>query len=335
MSETSLVHPLETTVRHTLPSSYRRYRIEQNPGRYEKVEQLYSALDAVDFSTYIDRLEACRSRSWFGRNIETGDVRVFTTTCKLRWCPMCSNARRAWLQKSIGHWLKDITEPKFLTLTLKHSDAPLAVQIRLIYSYFRNLRRSTFWTRKVDGGVWFFQLKKSDSDGLWHPHLHCVLDSDWLLHSQLSLLWERITCGSPVVDIRAVRDPEKSADYVARYATSPANLIHLELSDAVECFRALHGRRICGTWGTARKVPLRPPKCDDFEGWRHIGGWSVVTQCADTHPAAALILKAWQTNSVLAADITMSDVEREITGLPFLKVSEGPEQYKFDFYTNH
>jgi len=334
MSESSLVHPLETTVPTQLPTSYRRYRIDKIPYRYQKAEELYSALDGMDYTTYIDRLDSCRSRSWFGRNIETGLVKVFTTTCKLRWCPMCSDARRSWLQGSIGEWIENLIEPKFLTLTLKHTSAPLDEQIRSIYTYFRNLRRTSFWTRKVSGGIWFFQLKKSKTDNLWHPHLHCVLDSDWLLHSQLSLLWERITHGSPVVDIRAVRDSEKAADYVARYATSPANLVNLELTDAIECFFALHGRRICGTWGSARKVPLRPPKLGDDSPWRHIGGWCVVTQCADCHESAALILKAWQTNSVLPENISMNDFEREIEGLPPRETRDGPEQYDFEFYNS-
>lgn len=334
MSESSLVHTLETSEQPQLPSSYRRYRIEQNPDLYEKSEQLYSALDAVDFTTYIDRLESCRSRSWFGRHVETGRVRVFTTTCKLRWCPMCASARRAWLQGTIGEWLKDVEQPKFLTLTLKHVGLPLHLQIKNLYNYFKNLRRSTFWRRKVAGGVWFFQLKKSDTDGLWHPHLHCVLDSDYLLHSQLSTLWEQITHGSPIVDIRIVRDPEKSADYVARYATAPANLIHLDTADAIECFRALHGKRICGKFGTAESVQLRPPKLGDSDEWRHIGSWSVVTQCADCHVSAALILKAWQTNSALGESITMSDFEREMDGYCSLKESTGPEQYNFQFYNS-
>jgi len=328
----SLVHPLETSVQRQLPTSYRLYRIEQNPDLYEKAKQLYSALDAVDYTSHIDRLSACRSRSWFSRHEDTGKVRVFTTTCKLRWCPMCNAARKNWLRKSVGAWIEDITEPKFMTLTLRHCDKPLADQIRLLYTYFRNLRRSSYFNRKVSGGIWFFQLKKSDTDDLWHPHLHCVLDSDFLPHNHLSLLWERITHGSPIVDIRQVRNPESAADYVARYATSPANLNHLETDDAVECFRALHGKRICGTWGSARKVPLRPPVTDDKEAWKHIGGWSVVTQCADSHEAAALILKAWLTDSCLPAGVSMNELEREIIGLPSLPVRVGPCQYNFSFY---
>ncbi len=334
MSVSSLLDTLETSEQPSLPSSYRGFQIAKYPDRYEKSLQLYSAVDAVDYGTYVDRLEVCRSRSWFSRHKDTGKVRVFTTTCKLRWCPMCSNARRGWLQKSIGEWLKGIEQPKFLTLTLKHVGLPLELQIKNLYTYFKNLRRSSYWRRKVDGGIWFFQLKKSDADELWHPHLHCVLDSDYLLHSVLSALWERITHGSPIVDVRIVRDPEKSADYVARYATAPANLKLLDTCDAVECFRALHGRRICGKFGTAEVVPLRPPKLDDKDEWLHVGGWSVVTQCADCHDAAALILKAWQSDSALAPGISMNGIDRFIQGLPPREETDGPFQYNFKFYNS-
>lgn len=332
MSGTSSVHTIETSERLPLPSSYRAYRIGLNPDLYEKANQLYSAVDAVDYTSYIDRLDSCRSRSWFARHKDTGKVRVFTTTCKLRWCPMCVAARRAWLQGSIGEWLKGIEQPKFLTLTIKHNGLPLSLQIKNLYTYFKNLRRSAFWRRKVAGGVWFFQLKKSDTDELWHPHLHCVLDSDWMLHETLSGLWNEITHGSPIVDIKIVRNPEKSADYVARYATAPANLIHLDTDDAVDCFRSLHGRRICGKFGTAEVIHLRPPKCDDKDEWQHVGGWSVVTQCADSHPAALLILQAWQSNSVLAPSISMYDLEYEIRNGFKRLVDDGPFQYNLAFY---
>lgn len=332
MSDSSLVHTLETSDPPPLPSSYRNYRIAQSPDLYDCAVKLYSYLDADNEHSYIDRLEACRSRSWFARHDETGMVRVFTSTCKLRWCPLCSSARRNWLQTSVGSWLKTFDDPRFLTLTLKHSDKPLEDQIRLLYSHFRNLRRTKYFAENCRGGVWFFQLKKSKTDDLWHPHLHCVLDSEFMSHKLLSGLWERITLGSPVVDIRAVYDADKAADYVARYATSPADLTKLELDSTVEVFDAMHGRRIAGTWGTGRSVRMTPPKADDRDSWKHVGNWSTVTQTADCHEAAHLILKAWLSNSALPAGISMYPLEREINGYEPWPVKAEPEQAWLPFY---
>lgn len=332
MPEPSSVHTIETSEHPSLPSSYRAFQIGKIPELYDKAEQLYSAVDSIDYTDYIGRLESCRSRSWFARHKDSGKVRVFTTTCKLRWCPMCVAARRAWLQGSIGEWLKGIEQPKFLTLTVRHVGLPLSLQIKNLYTYFKNLRRSSFWRRKVAGGVWFFQLKKSDTDELWHPHLHCVLDSDYMLHETLSALWNDITHGSPIVDIKIVRNPEKSADYVARYATAPANLIHLDTNDAVDCFRSLHGKRICGKFGTAEVIHLRPPKCDDKDSWQHVGNWSTVSQLADSNDDAALILKAWQSDDVLSSGISMYAVEYEIKNGFARLIDDGPHQYNLAFY---
>lgn len=302
------------------------------PERYEAAEELYSTLDRLNDTPYIDRLESCRSMASFSRNEITGLVRVFTRTCKLRWCPLCASARRNWLQGEISHWLNLRGNTKFITLTLKHTDDPLRVQFGRLYQCFINLRRRGLFTRKVDGGVWFFQITKHSESGQWHPHLHCLLDADFILHKTLSSVWRSITGDSMVVDIRSVHNLDKAADYVARYATSPGELKKLVHNDRLELHEVLHGRRICGTWGTGRTIRLRPPVADDLDKWHHVGSWLVVSQAEKSHVAASMILKAWQTQTVLPAGVNMQEEEDFIEGRIREVAKYGLKQFSFDFY---
>ncbi len=328
----SLLDTLETSEPESLPSSYRDFRIALNPLKYAAVEQLYYCVDGLNDSTYVRRLQDCRSFSWFARHADTGKVRVISSSCRLRWCPMCSAAKKGWLTGQVAGWLKIVAEPKFLTLTLKHSDAPLDHQVNWLYKYFIKLRREKFWKKFVRGGVWFFQVKRGKKSGQWHPHLHILLDSDYMQQTSLSWLWDQITKGSKIVDIRPVKNVETTVDYVARYATAPAAMEDLEVDDRIETFHALHGRRIVGCFGTAKVIKLTQPKAEDREKWIHVGGWACVTQTANKHCASKLILEAWKNDTVLDKSITMNadDLINGYAKLP--KPSVDSFQYKFDFY---
>ncbi|GAI50004.1 unnamed protein product, partial [marine sediment metagenome] len=133
---------------------------------------------------------------------------------------------------------------------MQHSDDQLYVQIDKLYKSFRELRRRTDFKKAVTGGVWFFQIKKSKTDGCWHPHIHAVVTGDFFPRRRLSRIWCEITCGSLVTEIRAIKDPAGAANEVARYATSPGDISSMSPDDGLEMADAMHGRRICGTWGT-------------------------------------------------------------------------------------
>ncbi|MBA7706394.1 hypothetical protein ES703_115247 [subsurface metagenome] len=166
-----------------------------------------------------------------------------------------------------------------------------------LYRFFRSLRARKDFKDCVPGGFWFFQIKKSRNDGRWHPHLHCLISGLYIPHSRLSRIWLEITSNSTVVDIRPIRDPAKASNDAARYAACPGSLAGLPFADALELVECMHGRRICGTWGTARSVSLRAPACPDREKWETVGGWFSVLGLRTTSDQAKAILRAWQNNS--------------------------------------
>jgi len=196
--------------------------------------------------------------------------------------------------------------PKFLTLTIMHSNAPLEHQIDHLYKYFRLLRNRRDFREAIPGGFWFFQIKKSKASGQWHPHLHCLITGKYIAHSRLVYMWKEITHNSTVVDIRPIRDPAKACNDAARYAASPGSLSGLPFEDALELVECMHGRRICGTWGTARSVSLRPPTLEEKGEWETVGEWFAVLRGKDTVQAAKDILEAWRENHPLQEGIRVN-----------------------------
>lgn len=250
------------------------------------------------------------------RNIETGIVRVASKSCHLRHCPLCTKTRVLTIKNNVTDWLKSAQYPKMITFTLKHSDKPLSDQIDKLYDSFKALRRLSIIKNKCYGGVWFFQIKKSENDGLFHPHIHCLVAGAYIPQSKLAQKWFHITGDSKVVDIRIVKDPATCARHVSRYAAKPCSLKPLTLDECITVADALENRRLCGTWGICRKLKLTSPPEIDKSNWENIGSWGLVYDTQSWSDNAKDILRAWRLNKPLEPGITMtvssSDFEDEI-----------------------
>lgn len=295
---TPQVHTEETSEHSGGLPSYRDFAISGCKNQIEAARRVLVELtdDAAD--NRLRSFDGCRSVAWFVRHRETGKIRVASSRCGLRWCPLCIRSRRYILTKSVGSWLKRLDKPKFLTLTLKHSSAPLSEQIDSLYHFFKEFKRRKFFKKRLLGGVWFFQVKKSDTDGLWHPHLHILFEGRFLPHAEVSKIWSEITHGSSVVDIRAVNNPKKAADYVARYASAPADLSSLCVSDGVELVESLHNRRIVGTFGTGKVVKLTAEKPEDSEQWQKVGSFGLLSFWSKFNENFQAVIKAWKSGGV-------------------------------------
>jgi hypothetical protein len=312
------VHTEETSAFQNIPHNYQEYRRRYCESEWLQTEKLYSHIDSIDNKSRSEKLRDCRKFAWFARNNETGKVRVLSNACRLRWCPICSNAKTKHLTVEVSEWLKHVKNPKFSTFTMKHTSAPLSEQIKWLYEHFRLFRQRKSIQKYFHGGVWFFQLKKSKSTDEWHPHLHCILDSKFIPQELLSNEWQIQTHSSKIVDIRAVYKPEKVAEYVARYCSRPAKLEDYSMNDAIEIFTVFHGKRLCGTWGTGRTVSLRPHKISSEETWKSIGSWTNVVTQKESLPRARAIIEAWISGAPIIDGIYVgkksSDSDRYIDG---------------------
>lgn len=305
----TLVQHKETTVLQSIPDTLQAYKRRFCESEWLAAETIYELFPGVSREPRISRFRMCRTWAWFTREIETGLVRIASSTCKLRWCPLCAQAKSNYIARNCEAWLLHSRQPKMLTLTLKHSNAPLKHQIDYLYKSFRKLRISKLFRKKVYGGIWFFQVKRSDSDGLWHPHLHCLISSEYIPQHLISQLWYKITLTSDVVDIRSIHNNETASKEVARYCAKPCRLSELTNADMETMFETFHGRRISGTWGTGRKCSLTSPKEFDKSKFEYLGSWDTIRENLSSDDRAKAILHAYKTNKVLASGIHFRDTE--------------------------
>lgn len=287
------------------PPSYGDKKRREYQPRYSSVEALYHMVDLLDSKNFSSRLADCRSSAFFVRHEDSGEVQVRSHHCGLRWCPMCAASRQAWISTETERWFKTVYDPRLVTLTLKHTDLPLMDQITLLYDYFRKFRRRKFFADHCRGGVWFFHIKKSGTDHRWHPHIHMLIDSDFLEHKRIKAEWLKITGNSHIVHVKAVTNPTNSVKHAARYSAEPCDLSTHTLADSVEVYYALAGKRICGSFGTAKSISFRPKPMPDKEKWKRIGSYDIVRELKDSDKFAKAIWKAYCLGKPVASDVSM------------------------------
>jgi len=299
--------------------------------QYAAALRIYTILDGGPENGRAQRLQDCRQNAWFSRHKVSGEVRVASSACSLRWCPVCRNARRNFMTHTIAEWIVGSDHPKLVTLTLKHTQAPLYHQIDHLYKFFRTLKRRKDFRNAVSGGVWFFQITQSKTDGTWHPHIHAIITGKYLPKRRLSRMWSQVTYGSFVTDIRAVHDPQGVATDVARYATSPCDLSNLAPDDAIEVVESLHGRRICGKWGTANVIQMRPDYKGEKGKWESLGSWSYVMNLLEHDQNAKAIVFSWKTGKPLEAGINCRKYEDFVASMG----DQAWAEYNFESVYDH
>ena len=315
MHESSLVHTVETSVQSPERPLYRNVVRRHCRVEWTATEALYRHFDIEEGKDRLSAFYECRTRAWFMRNREDGTLRVAANSCRLRWCPLCSRARTNFIRFQVAEWFQTAIFPKFLTLTVKHTQKPLSEQITGLYSAFRKLRNSRLFREKCTGGIWFFQMCFNPKRHEWHPHLHCILTGKLIPRLKISKLWLQITGDSEVIDIRGVKDPRKVGDYVARYAARPCELSNLPNRQAIEAVTCLHGRRIAGSWGTGGCISFRPKKTPDAEAWEYMGSWTTIHAMAESDERAKAILEAYHRGTTLEEGYSCYDAEQFIDGM--------------------
>jgi len=148
---------------------------------------------------------------------------------------------------------------RFVTLTLKHQDAPLAVQLDRLIACFRLLRKHPDVGPRLQGGAWFIEVKLSKDKLLWHPHLHVIAAGKFIDYKVLSRAWYQVTGDSFITDIREIKDLRRRAQYVTKYSTKPLhNEVTLDPAKLDEFVVAIKGRRLYQCFGTWSKAVVRP-----------------------------------------------------------------------------
>lgn len=285
----SLVHTQSTSA--IVPqASYRDKLLDRCSSEYQAVFDAYSTFASTRL---LERLENCRTRARFTQHIPTGIVKVASTSCHVKGCPLCAAGKSAWLTKRLSAEFSNTPDLKFMTLTLKHDDQPLYSKIREITKNFRNFRNNKYLKSHVKGGFWSLELKKGNDD-LWHVHLHTIIQADFMPQKLLSEIWEKVTGTSKIVDIRQVKNPDVAAKYCAKYVTKPCEVRFLKRDEAVEFLAATRNVRTFGLWGTFKKANLLKKEPYIASDWKNLGNYFSVMNLRHTEPVARDIYAAWQ-----------------------------------------
>jgi hypothetical protein len=174
-------------------------------------------------------------------------IRAF---CHDRFCPTCAAKRSATIRRNLAAAIQP-ADHRFLTLTLRSTATPLRQQVDRLLASFRRLRAQPWWPRYTRGGCAFFELTYNEHTALWHPHLHVILEGNYLPHQTIRAAWLKITRDSDVVHIRQAHDLDSVIRYVANYSTKALPPPVTRNPDALDAaITALRSRKTCYTFGT-------------------------------------------------------------------------------------
>lgn len=293
------VHPDYVIESPTLNES-----IFRHSGWQERRRKVWAALNRVGSSgTTLQAFACCGSGCWVQHSQSTGRYRLSFNACKSRWCVPCGTARAARLRASVKDALADFSRVRFVTLTLRHNRTPLKDQIDRLYSCFKELRRRPFWKEAVTGSAAFCEVKVSEKDGLWHPHLHVLCVGSWMDGRELSRQWHAVTGDSTIVGVELARSTDEVAGYVTKYVTKPMDSSVLNDPNKLdEAIVAMRGRRLVNGAGLLKGICDRPAG-DVVADWHTIARLDSLLDDAERGDAAALKILALLTSPVRSRDV--------------------------------
>ena len=219
-------------------------------------------LKSVETSDHrLERWEACGSSAHVWKDIETNAYVLRSETCKLRICPACRRRYQFAAIARIRDLLKDI-RPKtwqFITLTMRHSRAPLKTQTAFLKSAFRKLRQRNVWKCAVTHGYAVIEVTYNKAKDEWHPHLHILAKCRFIDWRLLRQSWIQVTGGSSIIDCGYVRNQGNACDYVAKYLGKPPNLLDVESADRIqEYYDSIQHARLLMPFGRPPKLHVKP-----------------------------------------------------------------------------
>jgi hypothetical protein len=209
----------------------------------------------------------CGSAAWVYRSPTDPDAYLIKANyCHDRWCHPCQNHRVRLIRANLDAYCRG-KELRFVTLTIRGTDRPLAKSLEHLKNSFMLLRKTVTWTMATAGGIGFVEIKKSASSGYWHPHLHLIVQGKFMSQKRLSDTWHAVTKDSQIVDIRLVRKPDQVLHYVTKYVTKPVpESILNSRNDLQEAIVALNGHRTMTTFGSWYGIDFQTkPTTTDWE----------------------------------------------------------------------
>ncbi|MCL7965753.1 MAG: protein rep [marine benthic group bacterium] len=176
--------------------------------------------------------------------------------CKSRLCPRCSRIRANELLQQLRFYAEKIDAPRFLTLTLKSSDDPLREQLLRLRRCFAKLRRTKLWKNRVTGGLYTVEVTFNRKSQQWHPHIHAIIDGQYVPQDELKAAWIKASGDSEIVDIRACHSRYDAVGYLADYIAKSSDPQLFPAHAMAEWALNVHGLRLVARFGHLHKAVL-------------------------------------------------------------------------------
>lgn len=112
------------------------------------------------------------------------------------------------------------------------------------------------------------ELKVGEKDGLWHVHLHILIEATFWEQREISLEWHGVTGDSSIIHITKINNSEHASRYVTKYVTKPADQSVFNNPNKLdELIIGLRGRKLIMPFGSWRSMKLseRPTATDDWK----------------------------------------------------------------------
>lgn len=224
--------------------------------------------------------------------------------CSRRWCPVCARKISAERTARFLSAVERMSSPIFVTLTIQNvAEARAGIRgLRNAFGKFK--RRKWFQSLNVAGGIAALEITNRGAG--WHPHLHIVLDCQWLAptrlkpqpgdtkavikakcaQSQAELSDEWASCTGQNSAIVWVKKADAGIVHeVLKYSVKPSDLIACS-DNPGDLIRAMEGTRLVTTWGTCYGIAAEqrkkaneertPCKCENCQAanWMPEAVWS-------------------------------------------------------------
>jgi len=168
--------------------------------------------------------------------------------CDDRLCYLCARSRVARLLGSYGGALKAVKNAKMVTVSMRSRPiGELKDAVKELWDAFSRLRHRDIW-KTVLGAIVSLEITFNTKEQTWHPHLHILVDSEFIVWKRLRDAWVECTNGegSAVYIQKCIGGWERE---LVKYITKVSDLVENEQA-LREFLDFARGRRFLRTYGS-------------------------------------------------------------------------------------
>ena len=208
--------------------------------------------EAAELRRIAHKLDDCCRSPYAAINRDTSEIRIHEFRCKLRICTYCGKLRAKALSMKILPLVQKMDCAYRLDFTTKSNDDPIRKQFNRIVKCFAKLRQTRLWKAHYSGGFYTLEATHNKKTDQWHPHIHVIVDGEYVKHAKLKRLWHEITGDSTVIWMKQCVSNSQAVFYINKYVTKTQDPALVPSHRMAEWALALKGMRFVNLFGGLR-----------------------------------------------------------------------------------